>query len=175
MAATFEYNEDNGAAAGSPAKGTTRSVAVTEVNWKNVDDSTTSYTTSPITAPGNSYTKYQFGKFTGVFNQISDGLWAHTAGVLGANIVLKGVVTSTYATPAVLANAALTTDMTAVIAIASGATVLFSTTGPEGAVTATTLSAAGYSQYLASQLQVAAGAAAGDIGNITLTLRYSEN
>ncbi len=38
MAATFEFNEDNGAATGSPAKGTTRNTAVTQNNWKNVDD-----------------------------------------------------------------------------------------------------------------------------------------
>lgn len=175
MAATFEYNEDNGAATGSPAQGTTRNTAVTQVNWKNVDDVATAYTTSPITAGNNSYTKYQFGKFTGTFNQISAGLWAHTAGVLGTGLTLKGVVTSTYATPSKTANAALTTDMTSVIAITSGATVLFSTTGPQAASPTSTLSAAGYTQYLATQLQTTVSAAAGDIGSITLTLRYNEN
>lgn len=175
MAATFEYNEDNGAATGSPAQGTTRNTAVTQVNWKNVDDVATAYTTSPITAGNNSYTKYQFGKFTGTFNQISAGLWAHTAGVLGTGLTLKGVVTSTYATPSTTANAALTTDMTSVIAITSGATVLFSTTGPQAASPTSTLSAAGYTQYLATQLQTTVSAAAGDIGSITLTLRYNEN
>lgn len=175
MAATFEYNEDNGAATGSPAKGTTRNTAVTQVNWKNTDDVATAYTTSPITAGNNSYTKYQFGKFTGTFNQISSGLWAHTAGVLGTGLTLKGVVTSTYATPSTTANAALTTDMTSVIAITSGATVLFSTTGPEAASPTSTLSAAGFTQYLATQLQTTGSAAAGDIGSITLTLRYNEN
>ena len=175
MAATFEYNEDNGAATGSPAQGTTRNTAVTQVNWKNVDDVATSYTTSPITAGNNSYTKYQFGKFTGTFNQISSGLWAHTAGTLGTGLTLKGVVTSTYATPSTTANAALTTDMTSVIAITSGATVLFSTTGPQAASPTSTLSAAGFTQYLATQLQTTASAAAGDIGSITLTLRYNEN
>ena len=40
MAATFEYNEDNGAATGSPAKGTTRNTAVTQTdtnaNWLSI-------------------------------------------------------------------------------------------------------------------------------------------
>ena len=175
MAATFEFNEDNGAATGSPAKGTTRNTAVTQNNWKNVDDVATAYTTSPITAGNNSFTKYQFGKFTGTFNQISSGLWAHTAGTLGTGLTLKGVVTSTYATPSTTANAALTTDMTSVIAITSGAAVLFSTTGPEAASPTSTLSAAGFTQYLATQLQTTVSAAAGDIGSITLTLRYNEN
>lgn len=175
MAATFEYDEDNGAATGSPSQGTTRNTAVTQVNWKNTDDVSTAYSSSPITAGNNSYTKYQFGKFTGTFNQISAGLWAHTAGTLGTGLTLKGVVTSTYATPATSANAALTTNMTSVIAIGSGATVNFSTTGPQAASPTSTLSAAGYTQYLASQLQTTGSAAAGDTATVTLTLQYNEN
>lgn len=175
MAATFEYDEDNGAATGSPAQGTTRNTAVTQVNWKNTDDVATAYSSSPITAGNNSYTKNQFGKFTGTFNQISAGLWAHTAGVLGTGLTLKGVVTSTYATPSTSTNAALTTNMTSVITIASGAAVLFSTTGPQAASPTSTLSAAGYTQYLASQLQTTVSAAAGDTATVTLTLQYNEN
>lgn len=174
MPATFEYNEDNGAATGSPAAGTTRNTAVTNVNWKNTDDVATAYSASPITAGNNSFTKYQSGKFTGTFNQISAGLWAHTAGTLGTGLTLKGVVTSAYATPSTTANAALTVTMTSVIAIASGQTVLFAST-PQAASPAATLSAAGFTQFLASQLQTTGSAAAGDIGSITLTLQYNEN
>lgn len=180
MAATFEYQEDNGAATtagGGTAnnKGTTRTAAVTQVNWKNTDDVATAYTASPITAGNNSYTKYQFGRFTGTFNEISAGLWAHTAGTLGAGLTLKGVVTSAYATPATAANAALTTDMSAVIAIGSGQAVSFHTLGPEGTGPTATLTAAGYSQYLATQLQTTTSAAAGDTATVTLTLQYNEN
>ena len=175
MAATFEWNEDNGAATGSPAKGTTRTTAVTQVNWKNTDNVATAYTASPINAGSNSYTKYQCGKFTGTFNQISAGLWAHTAGALGTGLTLKGVVTSTYATPGTTANASLTVDMTSVIAIGSGQAVSFSTVGPEGASPTTTLAAAGYTQFLATQLQTTSSAAAGDTATVTLTLQYNEN
>lgn len=175
MAATFEYQEDNGAATGSPAKGTTRNTAVTQVNWKNTDDVATAYTSSPISAGNNSFTKYQFGRFTGSFNQISSGLWAHTAGTLPSGVTLKGVVTSTYATPATTANAALSVDMSTAIAIGSGQTVNFSTVGPEGASPTSTLAAAGYTQYLATQIQTTGAAPAGDIGSQTLTLRYNEN
>lgn len=176
MAATFEYNEDNGTGTGSPLKGTTRATAVVQVNWKNADDvTTTAYTAAPITAGNNSYTKYQFGKFTGTFNQISAGLWAHTAGVLGTGLTLKGVVTSTYATPSTTTNASLSTNMTSVIAIGSGAAVSFHTTGPEAASPTTTLSAAGYTQYLATQLQTTGSASAGDTATVTLTLQYNEN
>jgi hypothetical protein len=175
MSATFEFNEDNGAATGSPSKGTTRNTAVTQVNWKNVDNVATAYSSSPITAGNNSYTKYQFGKFTGTFNQISAGLWAHTAGTLGTGLTLKGVVTSTYATPSTTTNASLTQNMTTAISIGSGQTVNFSTTGPEAASPTSTLSAAGYSQYLATQLQTTGSAAAGDTATVTLTLQYNEN
>lgn len=174
MAATFVFQEDNGAATGSPAKGTTRANA-TQVNWKSVDDIATAPTSAPIVFGNNSYTKYQFGKFTGTFNQISAGLWAHTAGTLGTGLTLKGVVTSTYATPSATTNAALTTDMTSAIAIGSGATVLFSTVGPEGASPTSTLSAAGYTQFLATQLQTTTAASPGNTATVTLTLKYSEN
>lgn len=174
MAATFEYNEDNGVATGSPVAGTSRTTAVTQVNWKNTDDVATAYSSSPITAGNNSYTKYQSGKFTGTFNQISAGLWAHTLGTLGTGLTLKGVVTSTYATPSTSTNAALTTNMTSVIAIGSGAAVLFATT-PQNASPATTLAVAGFTQFLASQLQTTVSAAAGDTATVTLTLQYNEN
>ena len=174
MPAIFEFQEDNGAAANSPARGTARAVA-TQVNWKNVDDIATDYTTAPVTAGQNSFTKYQFGRFTGTFNQISVGLWAHTAGTLPAGVTLKGVVTSTYATPSVATNAALAINMSSPIAIASGQAVLFHTAGPEGASPTATLSAAGFTQYLATQIQTTGSAPAGDIGVQTLTLRYNEN
>lgn len=175
MAATFEYNEDNGTATGSPLAGTTRATAVVQVNWKNIDDvTTTAYSASPITAGNNSFTKYQSGKFTGTFNQISAGLWAHTATAFGAGLTLKGLVTTTYATPATTANAALTVDMTAVTAIGSGQAVLFAAT-PQTASPTTTLSAAGFTQFLATQLQTTVSAAAGDTATVTLTLQYNEN
>lgn len=175
MAATFEFQEDNGAATGSPAKGTTRNTAVTQGNFKNIDDVASAYTSYPITAGQNSFDKKQFGRFTGTFNQISAGLWAHTAGTLPTGCTLKGLVTSTYTTPSTTANAALTNDMSSPIAIGSGQTVLFSTTGPEAASPTSTLAAAGYSQYLVTQLQTLNTAPAGDIGSQTFTLRYNEN
>ena len=175
MAATFEFQEDNGAATGSPAKGATRTTGVTQNNWKNTDDVATAYTSSPVTAGLNSFTKYQFGRLTGSFNQISAGLWAHTAGTLPTGVTLKGIVTSSYATPSTATNSALSVNMSSPISIASGQTVLFSTTGPEGASPAATLATAGYTQYLATQIQTTGSAPAGDIGVQTLTLRYNEN
>src|SRR5678815_5197178 len=90
MAATFEFEEDNGTATGSPAKGTTRTAARTECNWKNIDDSATAYSSSPNLAGNNSYQKPQFAHFSGTFNQILAGLFAHTATAFGTGLPLKG-------------------------------------------------------------------------------------
>lgn len=179
MAATFEWGEDNGAAAGSPPKGTTRTVPRTEANWKNIDDSSTDYDDSPIVGGNNSYEKWTFGKFTGTFTTILSGLWAHTGGTMGTGLTIKGKVapdTNTYSTPDVAANADLTVDMTAAISIGSGQAVLFGPTGPEaaGKDTETTDNPA-YTEWLVHQLQTTISAAAGDTATATFTLQYQEN
>jgi hypothetical protein len=178
MAATFSFGEDTGAAAGSPAAGTTRTDPVTNVNWKNIDDSTTAYSSSPITRGNNSYEKWQFGHFSGTYNEISAGLWAHTATAFGAGITLVGKVAPAggYTTPAVAANAALTVDMTAAIAIGAGQAVQFGATGPEAAgKAASSTDNPAYTEWLTTQLTTTVGASPGDTATVTLTLQYSEN
>ena len=178
FAATFQWGEDNGAASGSPAKGTTRTLDRAEANWKNIDDSATAYTAAPITAGNNSYEKWTFGKFTGSFNQILNGLWAHTAGSLGAGLTIKGKVAPSggYTTPSTTANANLSVDMTSVISIGSGQAVQFGATGPEAAGKASSTTAnPAYTDWLAHQLQTTVSAAPGDTGTVTLTLQYDEN
>lgn len=180
FAATWDWQEDNGAATGSPAKGTTRTTARTERNYKNIDDSTTAYSSSPITAGNNSFTKYAFGKLTTPFNQILNCKWsAHTApaGALATGLSLKGKVTSTYTTPATSTDSGISspTDFTTAVAIGSGSAVSFSTVGPEGAGPTSTLSATGYTQFLAAQLQTTSSASPGDMASITETIQYDEN
>jgi hypothetical protein len=67
--------------------------------------------------------------------------------------------------------------MTSVVAIGSGVAVWFGPTGPETASKAATQATGAdqYTNYLTTQLQVTAGAPAGDTANITLTLQYNEN
>lgn len=183
MAATFDWQEDNGPATGSPAKGTTRTTGRTEANWKNIDDATTAYTAAPITAGNNSYQKPIFGNFSGTYNQILNGIFAHTAGAMGTGLTIKGIAACTgdgdrwlYTTPATSADANLTTDMTTAIAIGSGVSVCFSATGPEatGKATSTTANPA-FTNYLTHQLQTTGSAAAGDTATATFTLQYQEN
>lgn len=182
MAATFAFDRDHGAATGSPTKGTTRSTGVTDVNWKSVDVEATAYTAAPITDGSNSYENWLFGHFSGTFNQISAGLFSHTATAFGTGLTLKGTPACTgdgdrllYTTPSASANAALTTNMTAVTAIASGVAVFFGATGPEATGKAATMATNPcYTNYLTTQLQTS-GAAAGDTATVTLTLQYNEN
>lgn len=183
MAATFDWEADTGAATGSPAKGTTRTTGMTDNNWKNIDDSTTAYSSAPITAGNNSYERWMFGKFTGTFNQILSGLWAHTATAFGTGLTLKGVAATAgdgsrpiYTTPSTTANATFTVDMTSAISIGSGVAVFFGATGPEATGKASSMTTNPcYTNYLGSQLQTTSSAAAGDTSSITLTLSYSEN
>lgn len=183
MAATFDWNRDTGTQTGSPTKGTTRTTGITDYNWKNTDTVGTAYSAAPITAGNNSFEIWNFGKFTGTFNQILTGLFAHTATAFGTGLTLKGTPACTgdgdrllYTTPSATANATLTTDMTTAIAIGSGVAVFFGATGPEATGKASSsTNATTYTNYLTTQLQTTGSAAAGDTATVTLTHQYNEN
>ena len=172
MAATTTWYEENGAATGSPAHGSAS--VVTTCDWKSADSATTTRAAAPVAAGSNSYQKFNYVKFTGVFNEISDAKFAHTAGTLGTGISLKGKVTSTYTTPSTSAMTGAT-DITSTTDIASGMTVLLSTVGPQGASPTAAIISEGYTQYIVTQVQTINSAAAGDSGTATLTVQYNEN
>lgn len=180
MAATFEFDEANGA-------GETITHGVTTCNWKNLDSASEAggnvYSSNPITAGNNSFEKWQYGHFSGTYNQISSGKWAHTAGVLGTGVSLFASPSMTadsdrlaYTTPSTSTNAALTYDATAVILISAGKAVWFGPTSPTAAgKVATTTSNPAYTNYLTTQLRTTVSALPGDISTVTMTLQYQEN
>lgn len=184
MAATFAWDEDTGTQTSAPTKGTTRTGGVTDVNWKNSGTQGTAYSAAPITAGNNSFEKWQFGHFSGTYNQILNGLFAHTAGAFGTGVTLFGPNATTadgdrplYTTPAAATNnTACPFDMTTAIAIGSGKAVFFSATGPEatGKAASSTANPA-YTNYLPTQLRTTGSAGPGDTASITLTLQYDEN
>lgn len=182
MAATFDWESDHGTQAGSPTKGATRSTGRTDYNWKSIDDTATAYSSSPITDGNNSYEIWGFGKFSGAFNQVSAGLFAHTLTAFGTGLTLKGTPACTgdgdrllYTTPSTTTNATLTTNMTSAIAITSGVAVFFGATGPEATGKASSMTTNPcYTNFLTTQLQTS-GASAGDTATVTLSLRYNEN
>ncbi len=175
MAATFEWDEANGA-------GETITHNRAEANLKSIDDSTTAYTSAVIVDGTNSFSKWQYGHFSGTFNQILNGLWAHTATAYGTGLTLKASPAMTadgdrlaYSTPSASTLASLTYDATAVTAIGSGKAVWFGATGPATSGKAASMTTNPcYTNYLTMQLLVS-GAGAGDTANVTLTLRYDEN
>ena len=172
MAATTTWYVENGSATGSPAHGT--ATVVTTCDWKSADSATTTRAAAPVAAGSNSYNKYNYVKFSGTFNEISDAKFAHTAGTLGSGISLKGKITSTYTTPATSAMSG-STDITSTTAIGSGMTVLLSTVGPQGANPTAAITAEGYTQYIVTQVQTTSSAASGDSGTATLTVQFNEN
>lgn len=182
MPATFEFNRDTGTQTGSPTKGTTRTTAVTETNWKSTDTFGTAYTAAPIVDGTNSFEIWNFGKFSGTFNQILSGLFAHTATAFGAGLTLKGTPAITgdgdrllYTTPSATTNAALSVNMTSAVAIGSGVAVFFGATGPEATGKAASMTTNPcFTNYLTTQLQTS-GAGAGDTASVTITLQYAEN
>lgn len=182
MAATFDWQRDTGTQTGSPTKGTTRTTGITDTNWKSTDTVGTAYSSAPIVDGNNSYEIWNFGKFSGTFNQILTGLFAHTSTAFGSGLTLKGTPACTgdgdrllYTTPSASANSNLTTDMTSAISIASGVGVCFGATGPEATGKATSMTTNPcYTNYLTTQLQTS-GASAGDTATVTLTLQYLEN
>lgn len=178
MPSTFHWAEDNGAQTASASgslRGATRTFGVAQVNWKNTDDVNTVYSSSPISAGSNSFPKYQFGIFSGTFNQISNCLFQHTTGDFtqpGFTLAFTG--TSGYLTPAVTTLAGTTVNLTSTGLLSTGIPLLLGTTGPEHA-RATTLPNTGYTSYLTTQLQTTAAAGPGDTPTITLSLRFDEN
>jgi hypothetical protein len=162
MAATFQWAEANGA-------GETETLDRGETNWKNIDDSTTAYTDAPITDGNNSYDKWLYAKFSGTFNEISVGLFAHTSGAMGSGLTINGQPAMTadgdrlaYATPSTTTNASLTFDQTSVTAIGSGRAVWFGATGPANSGKAASMTTNPcYTNYLTHQL-ITSGADAGD-------------
>jgi hypothetical protein len=176
MAATFQWGESNGA-------GETQTLGRTEANWKAIDDSTTAYSSNPIQAGQNSFEKWMFGKFSGTFNLILNGRWAHTATAMGTGLTIKGAPSMTadanrlaYATPSQTTNANLSVDMTSVTAIGSGSVVYFGATGPATSGKAASMATNPcWTNYLTHQLQTTVSAAPGDTAQATFTLQYDEN
>lgn len=176
MAVTFEWDEDHGS---SP---TVQHNAV-NVNWKSVNDYSTAYSSAPITAGSNSYEKYQYGHFSGAYNSLSAGLFAHTSGALGTGLTLKVSPTMTtdgdrkaWATP-LTTNLVATTDATSVVTIASGIAIWFGATGPAtvGKLATCTAALPVYTNYIVTQLLSTGSASAGDTATVTLTLQYDES
>lgn len=166
MASTQTFSEGNGASAG------TETINRAEMNWKNIDDSTTAYSSSVITAGSNSFTKYQAIVFAGTYNSLSACTVKVDNNAPGTGLSIVGAVVSTGVTPATTASGDSAMSTT-------GAAVNFTGTTWATAFAAGTTTASGggtrYTQPLRTQLQTLGTAAPGDIASRTFTWQWTES
>jgi hypothetical protein len=165
MASTQTWSEGNGASAG------TETTSRAEANWKNVDDSTTAYSSSPITAGNNSFTKYQAIKFGGTYNLLSSLSYFGSSATPATGLTVKAAVVTAGVTPTTTASG----DSN--IATAAGTLTANFTATTLGYAAGTATSAANpvYGNALRTQLQTTGSAAPGDIPTVTITAQWTES
>lgn len=162
MASTQTWSEFNGA-------GQVETTSRAEMNWKNIDDSTTAYSSSPISAGNNSFGKYQALKFAGTFDQLLSLTYKVDNNAPATGVSIVGAVVTSYSTPSTSAtgDGAMST---------SGAAANFNNgSTPFGAGTSTTTTNPVYANALRTQLQTTSSAAPGDIATRTFTAAWTEN
>lgn len=164
MPSTQSWSEYNGA-------GATETANRTEANWKNIDDSTTAYTASPVVAPGNSFAKVQALKFAGTWNSLSALTYKVSSNAPATGATVNADVISAYTQPA-------TTTQPATAASTTGTSANFnSNTTPFGVGTAsTTAGGTMYAQAYRTQLITTGSAVPGELGTtVTITATWTES
>ncbi len=165
MASTQTWSEYNGTS-GSQVETGSRS----EINFKNVDDSTTAYSSSPITAGNNSFGKYQALKFAGTWNSLSALTYKVSNNAPATGVSIVGAVVTAYATPSTTAtgDSAFST---------SGASANFnSSSTPFGTGTSsTTAGGTMYANAFRAQMQTTSSASPGDTPSVTFTATWTES
>lgn len=173
MASTQTWSEGNGANAG------TETASRGEANWKNVDDSTTAYSASPITAGNNSFSKYQAIKFGGTYNTLSSLSYKVSTSTPNDNggssahltVVASVITAASPATPSATATGDSAASTTGTSANFSGTTWA----GVFATGTATSTANPVYGQAYRTQLQTTSSAAPGDITAVTITATWTES
>lgn len=163
MASTQTWSEGNGANAG------TETTSRGEINFKNIDDSTTAYSSSPITAGNNSFGKYQAIKFGGTYNQLLSLTYKVDNNAPATGVSIVGAVVTSGTTP----SASATGD--SAMSTTGAAANFTSTTLGYAAGASTTTSNPVYGNAMRVQLQTTSSAAPGDIASRTFTASWSEN
>jgi hypothetical protein len=167
MALTFRWNQRTGATGVT----TTGDLGISGnlFNFQNQDvASAAQYTVYPITAGNNSYEVFLRGHFYGAFNKVQNVQFWKSAGTLGTgeSLYWKDGGVEAYTQP--LTTAVLTD---AVIPTSDPGSSNVSINSSQ----ASSLSAAGFSDYIVLQLRTTTAAEAGDTETFTFTLNYDEN
>lgn len=166
MAATFNWNQVNGAGAVSTDLGTSGNLA----NFKNIDSATAAdYAANPITAGLNSYEVFLRGHFSGSFNRVDDiRLWMSTnfSPSTGLSVFWKGTQVI-YLQPAAGTSSLATTSIGTTDPGTANVSIGGSLTG--------SLTSSGATDFIVLQLRTTSAAAAGDTSLAVFTMSYSEN
>lgn len=170
MASTFNWAQRNGA---SPGTNTELAGSGNVFNYKNADTavasdySSNAITKSDSTNQGNSYEVWLRGHWTGTFTSVSAlKFWKSNNFSPATGLTDKFGQTATYATPttndSTVANGTMPTSQpgSANVGIAGS--------------TGGSLSAAGYSDYIVTQLHAGLAAANGDTSLATYSLQWTE-
>lgn len=158
---------------------------ISAISWKAVDDIATPYDLyrAVLALGSNSYTVYNYLKFTGSFTTIANVTITHSGGTFGNGIKLLANNTLADSSQRIIygqptrSSGLVTTDLTP---IGSSVKLMVGTapTGQDGAgYDGKGVSSSGqpvYSSYFVTQLQIAANAQTGDLSNITLQISYDE-
>ena len=163
MASTQSFTEWNGA-------GQTATTARPEMNLKNIDDSSSAYSSYPVTAGNNSFGKYQAIVFAGSWNSLSAMTVkiGSNSPVTGVSIV--GAIVTSYSTPSTAAtgDSAMSTTGINVNFVSSSSAFGTGSSSASGGGTF-------YGQCLRLQMQTTSGAGPGDFGQQTLTYSWTES
>lgn len=166
MVATVEIDESNGA-------GETITDGITNGNYGSVDSANLAVATNAVTAGNNSFEKWWKLDFGGTFNTIDNlQIWKSAGNYVTGEGIDTNLRTSayggaeSYVTP---------TETTSVIAdqVMPVADPTSANLGISGSL-AGSLSSAGKSDYMITQLQTTGATPAGDVNQKTFTFEYDE-
>lgn len=168
MASTQTWSEGNGTNAG------TETANRTDCNWKNIDDSTSLYSSYPInsTTNSNSFSKYQMIKFAGTWNTLSNLTYKIDNATPATGLTIVGSVVSAGTTPTTTSTGDPTMSTTGL-----SANFVASTFGYGAGTATSTASGNMYAQALRTQLQTTSSYAGGpgDIATRTITASWTES
>lgn len=180
MASTQNWQEWN-----APAGTYTATASRTEANWKNIDDSTTAYSASPITAPASgsnySYAKHQGLVYGGTWNNLSALTYKVSTNAPGTGLSVVAAVLVALPTQGTAGapNSNLSTADAAASTTGTAANFTGATNTSAAIYAAGTATASGsgvqYAQVYRTQLVVASTSAPGDITAVTITATWTES
>ena len=139
-------------------------------NYKNLNSlaDPNDYQSYPITKGNNSYEVWIRGHFTGIFNKIWNVKVYKTSGTLGTGESIKFAgTTEVYVTPVATASTIAITDISEVLPSSANVSI--------GGDLAGELIAAGYTDYIVTQLQTTVSAETDDTELFNLMIYYYEN